>query len=140
VIIATVLLLTAVVVGVVFISREAVFGIATGPDSALPDIAFYVMGGLIGAGGGVLQSASRTMMVRQADPAKITEHFGLYALSGKATAFIAPLSIGAMTQLTQSQSAGITPIIVLFLIGLILLGFVKANGDHRPTPEGGIAP
>lgn len=140
VIIATVLLLTAVVVGVVFISRTSVFGIATGPDSALPDIAFYVMGGLIGAGGGVLQSASRTMMVRQADPAKITEHFGLYALSGKATAFIAPLSIGAMTQLTQSQSAGITPIIVLFLIGLILLGFVKANGDHRPTPEGGTAP
>ncbi|MDF2141826.1 MFS transporter [Paenirhodobacter sp. CAU 1674] len=132
VIIFNVVLLTAVVVGVVFISRSAVFGIAVGPDSTLPDIAFYVMGGLIGAGGGALQSASRTMLVRQADPEKITEHFGLYALSGKATAFIAPLSIGVMTHLSGNQSIGITPIIVLFVLGLVLLGWVKSNA---PRPD-----
>jgi UMF1 family MFS transporter len=132
VIIFNVVLLTAVVVGVVFISRGAVFGIAVGPDSTLPDIAFYVMGGLIGAGGGALQSASRTMLVRQADPEKITEHFGLYALSGKATAFIAPLSIGVMTHLSGNQSIGITPIIVLFVLGLVLLGWVRSNA---PRPD-----
>jgi UMF1 family MFS transporter len=132
VIIFNVVLLTAVVVGVVFISRSAVFGIAVGPDSTLPDIAFYVMGGLIGAGGGALQSASRTMLVRQADPEKITEHFGLYALSGKATAFIAPLSIGVMTHLSGNQSIGITPIIVLFVLGLVLLGWVRSNA---PRPD-----
>lgn len=133
VIVINVLILTAVVVGVVFISRESVFGHAVGPESALPDIAFYVMGGLIGACGGALQSASRTMMVRQADPDKITEHFGLYALSGKATAFIAPLSIGVMTQISDNQSIGITPIIVLFVLGFGLLGFVKSGGDPRPA-------
>ncbi|MEX1661429.1 MFS transporter [Thioclava sp. 15-R06ZXC-3] len=134
VIVANVVILTAVVIGVVFISRDHVFGIAVPPGSSLPDIAFYVLGGLIGACGGALQSASRTMMVRQADPEKITEHFGLYALSGKATAFIAPLAIGITTQISDNQSTGITPIIVLLILGLILLGFVKTNGD--PQPEG----
>ncbi|MDD8024504.1 MAG: MFS transporter [Paracoccaceae bacterium] len=132
VIIFNVILLTAVVVGVVFISRSAVFGMSVGADSSLPDLAFYAMGGLIGAGGGALQSASRTMLVRQADPDKITEHFGLYALSGKATAFIAPLSIGVMTQLTGNQSIGITPIIVLFVLGLVLLGWVNGKGQTQP--------
>ena len=135
VIVFNLILLTAVVVGVVFIHRDGVFGIAVGPESHLPDIAFYVMGGLIGAGGGALQSASRTMMVRQADPEKITEHFGLYALTGKATAFIAPLAIGVMTQISSDQSIGITPIIVLFVLGLVLLGFVRSKGDPRPDAE-----
>ena len=78
-----------------------------------------------------MQSASRTMMVRQADPARITEAFGLYALTGKATSFIAPLSIGIVTDLTDSQQQGILPLIVLFVIGLILLAWVKPDGDRR---------
>ncbi|MDV7271206.1 MFS transporter [Thioclava sp. A2] len=126
-------LFVGVVIGIVFISRQSVFGIPVTADSALPDIAFYVMGGLIGAGGGVLQAASRTMLVRQADPAKITEHFGLYALSGKATSFVAPLAIGITTQITGDQAMGITPIIGLFILGLILLTFVKPDGD-APRP------
>jgi len=127
VIVFNLVVLTAVVVAVVFISRENVWGIAVGPDSHLPDIAFYAMGGLIGAAGGALQSASRTMLVRQANPAKMTESFGLYALTGKATAFIAPLSIGVMTQLSGNQSIGITPIIVFFVLGLGLLVMVKSR-------------
>lgn len=125
-----VILLTLVTIGVVFISREAVFGLPVGPESRLPDIAFYLMGGLIGAGGGALQSASRTMMVRQSDPDKMTESFGLYALTGKATSFIAPISIGVMTQISGNQATGITPLIVLFLLGLVLLLWVKPEGVH----------
>ncbi|MCT2539477.1 MFS transporter [Sedimentimonas flavescens] len=136
VILFTVVLLTAVVVGVVYISRESVFGVAVGPDSILPDVAFYVMGGLIGAGGGALQAASRTMMVHQAEPGRMTESFGLYALTGKATAFIAPLSIGVVTHLTGNQALGITPLIVLFVLGLGLLGWVKPNGAPQPQSAG----
>ncbi|WP_028030367.1 MFS transporter [Gemmobacter nectariphilus] len=129
VIFASVVLLALVCLGIVYVGREAVFGLAVGPESALPDIAFYVLGCLIGAGGGVLQSASRTMMVRQADPSRMTEAFGLYALSGKAMSWIAPLSIAVTTQITGSQQLGIIPLIVLFVIGLSLLVFVKPNGD-----------
>ncbi|AHM03319.1 membrane protein [Roseibacterium elongatum DSM 19469] len=52
VILLNVLMLTLVALGVVFISRDSVFGIPVAPESALPDIAFYVLGALIGAGGG----------------------------------------------------------------------------------------
>ncbi|MCT4685139.1 MAG: MFS transporter [Roseicyclus sp.] len=128
VIVVNVLLLTLVALGVVFVSRESVFGIPVGPDSSLPDIAFYVLGALIGAGGGSLQSASRTMMVRQADPARMTEGFGLYALAGKATSFIAPLSIGVVTQVTGSQQMGVTPLVALFAVGLVLLLWVDPDG------------
>ncbi|MFN4130998.1 MAG: MFS transporter, partial [Paracoccaceae bacterium] len=60
----------------------------------------------------------------------MTEGFGLYALAGKATSFIAPLSIGVVTDLTGSQQLGVTPLIVLFLIGLFLLLWVKPEGEH----------
>jgi UMF1 family MFS transporter len=136
VIVACVLILTAVALGVVFVSRDAVFGIAVTPESSLPDIAFYILGATIGAAGGALGSASRTMMVRQALPERMTESFGLYALAGKASSFIAPLSIGIVTDLTGSQHMGITPLIVLFLIGLLLLSFVKPDGERAETWSG----
>jgi UMF1 family MFS transporter len=125
-----VLVLTLVAIGVVMVSRSSVFGIPVEATSKLPDIAFYILGALIGAAGGALQSASRTMLVRQANPDQITESFGLYALAGKATSFLAPLSIGLVTDITGSQQLGITPLIGLFLIGLFLLLWVKPKGDR----------
>jgi UMF1 family MFS transporter len=122
---ACLLVLAAAALGIAFVSREAVFGLAVLPESRLPDLAFYLLGGVIGAAGGALQSASRTMMVHQADPARMTEAFGLYALAGKATSFLAPLSIAVVTGWTGSQAWGIMPLIVLFLLGLVLLAFVK---------------
>ncbi len=127
-----ILVLTLCSIAIVFISRETLFFIPVTEGSMAPDIAFYALGAIVGAAGGAVQSASRSMMVKQADPARMTEAFGLYALAGKATSFIAPLSIGLATWATGSQRLGITPLIVLFIIGLILLKWVKPNGDHRP--------
>ncbi|WP_299966470.1 MFS transporter [uncultured Roseobacter sp.] len=124
--------LLAVTTAIAFVSRDSLFGIALTPDSTAPDVAFYTIGACIGAAGGTLQSASRSMMVRQADPARMTEGFGLYALSGKATSFLAPVLVGVATAISGSQQIGVTPIIGLFIIGLILLAFVKPNGDRRP--------
>jgi len=131
VILLNIVVLTVVATMIVFVGRDSVFGMPVSPESNLPDIAFYVLGALIGAGGGSLQAASRTMMVRQAHPDKMTEGFGLYALSGKAMSFMAPLSIGFVTDMTGSQQLGILPVAGLFLIGLILLLFVRAEG--RPA-------
>lgn len=131
VIVFSVLVLALVCFAISNISLTSVFGISVGPESWLPHIAFYAMGCLIGAGGGVLQSASRTMMVRQADPGRMTEAFGLYALSGKAMSWMAPLAIGVTTHLTGSQQLGIIPLIGLFVIGLVLLVLVKPDGETR---------
>jgi UMF1 family MFS transporter len=127
----TVVALTLTTIGIIFVSREAVFGVAVGPESRLPDVAFYVLGALIGAAGGAMQSASRTMMVRQAHPERMTEGFGMYALTGKATSFLAPLSIGIVTDITGSQQLGILPVVVLFVIGLALLAWVRPEGDRQ---------
>jgi UMF1 family MFS transporter len=97
--------------------------------SQLPNILFFICGGLIGAAGGALQASSRTLMVDQAEPGKMTEAFGLYALSGRATSFIAPLAIAFTTAAFASQRIGITPVILLFAISLILLPKVRSQGN-----------
>ena len=130
VIIGAILLLTWAAISTVLVSPDTLYGLPLAEGSPLPDIAFYIIGAVIGAAGGVIQSASRTMMVRQANPARMTEAFGLYALAGKATSFIAPLCIGITTSLTGSQQLGVTPLIALFLIGLLLLRWVKPEGDR----------
>ncbi|MGB3554084.1 MAG: MFS transporter [Jannaschia sp.] len=120
---------------VVTVAPGRVFGIAVAEGSALPDIAFYVIGAAIGAAGGALQASSRTMLVRQAHPARMTEGFGLYALAGKATAFLAPMLIGAVTLATGSQQAGILPIAGLFIGGLLLLMWVRPEGEPDAWSE-----
>jgi len=122
--------LIGVIVASMFISRESVLGVAQSVGSTTPDNAFMIVGALIGAAGGALQAASRTMMVYQGNPHRMTEAFGLYALAGKATSFIAPLSIAVATQVTGSQQLGISPLIILFGLGLFLLIWVKPDGDR----------
>ncbi len=118
----------AIVIGM---SRTSFFGIALAADSRLPDMVFFACGVAIGGAGGALQSASRTMMVLHTTPERATEAFGLYALSGKATAFLAPLAIAVMTQISGDQRLGISPLIVMFLLALILLIWVKPQGEHE---------
>ena len=112
-------------------SPEMVFWISLNPGSPLPLITFFFVGILVGGLGGVMQSASRSMMVRHCDPDAPTESFGLYGLSGRATAFIAPALIGTVTALTQNARYGVLPLIILFLIGLFLLKWVNAEGEEE---------
>jgi UMF1 family MFS transporter len=130
VIVVSVACLMLVALAVIGVTRESVFGVPVGPDSALPSHAFLVLGALIGAGAGVLQSSSRTMMVRQSPPDRMAESFGLYALTGKAVSFITPLAIAIVTDLSGSQRIGILPLIVMFTVGLILLWWVKPDGEQ----------
>ena len=90
-----------------------------------PDLVFLACGMVIGAAGGSLQAASRTLLVDQAHPDRMTEAFGLYALSGKATSFLAPVMVGLLTALFASQRAGMLALAVLFLAGLALLPLVR---------------
>jgi UMF1 family MFS transporter len=130
VITASILVLIAVCLVVVGMNRQAFFGVPLAAGSRLPDIIFYVCGGLIGAAGGTLQAASRTLMVRHTTPERAAEAFGLYALSGKATSFLAPALIALVSTASGNQQIGITPLIALFLIGLALLVWVRPDGER----------
>ncbi|MEZ5911166.1 MAG: MFS transporter [Paracoccaceae bacterium] len=126
----SVLSLIVVCLIVVGMNRESLFGLALDPGSSVPDIVFYVCGAIIGAAGGTVQAASRTLMVRHTTPERAAEGFGLFALSGKATSFLAPALIAAVSAATGSQQWGITPLIGLFLIGLVLLAWVRPHGER----------
>lgn len=116
---------------IISLTPISVLGISLPEGSGVPDIMFYLAGALIGAAGGVLQASSRNMLTHQANPKRMTEAFGLYALSGKATSFIAPALIALVSDLSGSQRLGATPIVGLFILGLILLAWVKPKGDFQ---------
>ncbi len=130
VIIGAIVILIGVCVIIVSMSKTTIFGIQLPEGSTLPDMVFFGCGVLIGGMGGVLQSASRSMMVRHCDPEAPTESFGLYGLSGRATAFIAPALIGVATTVTGSARLGVSPVVLLFALGLVLLIWVKAEGER----------
>lgn len=134
VIIACSLALIAVCLIIIGLGRNSLYGIALSDAPViaglrLTDAIFFACGAVIGGAGGSLQAASRTMMVRHTSEARATEGFGLYALSGKATAFLAPLLIASVTALTGDQRIGISPLIVMFLLALLLLSWVKPEGE-----------
>lgn len=117
-------------------TSEEVLFMKVDEASRLPDLLFFVSGAFIGAASGSIQAASRTLLVDQVPHAHITEAFGLYALSGKATTFIGPLSVAALTAWFSSdafalspetaQRLGVMPILALFLLGLALMPMVSA--------------
>ena len=83
---------------------------------------------------GPAQSASRSLMAHLA-PAEIrTEMFGLYALSGKATAFVGPALLAWVTVLFNSQRAGMATILVFFLVGLVILSGVPDRRHINVKP------
>jgi UMF1 family MFS transporter len=115
---------------IIGMSRDSFFGLALQEGSALPDIMFYICGAAIGGSGGGIYAASRSMMVRHTNPNRPTEAFGLFALAGKATAFLAPLLIGLFTYWLNDARLGFAPVVGLFILGMLLLHWVHPNGDQ----------
>jgi MFS transporter, UMF1 family len=132
VITGSVLVLIGVCLVVVGMNRESLFGLPLAAGSTLPDLIFYLCGALIGGAGGTVQAASRTLVVRHTSPERAAETFGLFAFTGKATAFLAPGLITLATTLSGDQQIGITPLIGLFLMGIVLLAWVNPKGEPRP--------
>ncbi len=98
------------------------------PLTTMGELIYLGFGCIPGLCAGPTQAASRTMLGRMAPPHLMTEFFGLYALSGKATAFLAPLGIAIATTLFASQRAGLFVVLAFLAVGLYLLSTVQADG------------
>nr|VFK55435.1 MAG: MFS transporter, UMF1 family [Candidatus Kentron sp. TUN]VFK55503.1 MAG: MFS transporter, UMF1 family [Candidatus Kentron sp. TUN]VFK61635.1 MAG: MFS transporter, UMF1 family [Candidatus Kentron sp. TUN] len=85
----------------------------------------WIAGIGIGIFSGPNQAASRSLLGRFAPVERRNQFFGLFAFSGKITAFIGPLLLGLVTQWTGNQRIGITTVLGFFLVGGILLLTVK---------------
>jgi len=84
-------------------------------------IAFIVLGATLGIFFGPVQAASRSLMARITPEGTEGEMFGLYALSGKATAFVGPWIVAAITAATDSQRWGMASVLPFLVIGGFLL-------------------
>src|SRR5262249_9061813 len=93
----------------------------------LPEIIYVVIVIIIAIFITASYANSRTMMARIAPAEKMTEFFGLYALSGTATAFLAPQVVARVTDLFCTLSVGMASIFFLLGIGLIGMLFVKTE-------------
>lgn len=82
---------------------------------------FWLVGVPLGIFMGPAQAASRSLMARLAPPELRTEMFGLFAFSGKATAFLGPAILGVVTVTLDSQRAGMATIVVFLVAGLAIL-------------------
>lgn len=80
---------------------------------------------------GPVQASSRALMARMAPEAEAAGHFGLFALSGRATAFLGPAAVAAVTALAGSQRLGIATIILFLGAGFALLLGVRTPDRAR---------
>jgi len=132
VIAGSMLILLFAIVAILLVDKDSILFIKVAPPtpggalfSGAAERAYLVLGCLIGAAGGPLQAASRTLLIRMAPKDLIAQYFGLFALTGKVTSFVGPLLIGAITAITASQKAGIAVLVVFFVAGLALLARVR---------------
>jgi len=134
VIAGSLLILLFAIGAILLVDKDSIFFVTVAPPapggalfSGAAERAYLVLGCLIGAAGGPLQAASRSLLIRLAPKDRIAQYFGLFALTGKVTSFIGPLLIGTITAVTASQKAGMATLVVFFVAGLALLLRVRED-------------
>jgi MFS transporter, UMF1 family len=132
VITGSMLILLFAIIAILLVDKDSILFIKVAPPvpggalfGAAAERAYLVLGCLIGAAGGPLQAASRTLLIRMAPKDRIAQYFGLFALTGKVTSFVGPLLIGVITAVTDSQKAGMAVLVLFFVAGLALLARVR---------------
>lgn len=77
-------------------------------------------------------STSRSMMARISPIPMMSQFFGLYALSGSATAFLGHGMVTFFTSAFESQSIGLGSAVLLLLSGLVLMRWVEERRSEIP--------
>ncbi|MCH7888864.1 MAG: MFS transporter [Proteobacteria bacterium] len=98
---------------------------------------FWMLAPVLGVFFGPAQAASRSLMARLAPAEMRAEMFGLYAFSGKSSAFVGPMLYGVFTTAFGSDRAGMATVLVFFLVGFYLLLSVREPRTPAAQPSGG---
>ena len=86
---------------------------------------FWILGAALGIFFGPVQSASRSMMARMTPAGMESEMFGLFALSGKATAFVGPWLVGLIAFAYDSQRLALATVLPFLAVGGLLMLAVR---------------
>jgi MFS transporter, UMF1 family len=86
---------------------------------------FYLMAVFVALVQGGVQALSRSYYARLIPAGKAAEFFGFYNMLGKFAAVIGPFLMGMVSLVTGSVRLGLLSILLLFLVGGVLLFFVR---------------
>ncbi|WVT73151.1 MFS transporter [Sinorhizobium chiapasense] len=93
--------------------------------------AYILYGLLVGIAFGPVQASSRSYLARSVSPDEAGRYFGLYALSGRATSFLAPAAVATITLATDSARTGMMALIVFLVVGFLILLRTPYPADTR---------
>lgn len=82
---------------------------------------YLIYGVMIGLAFGPVQASSRSWFSRSIKAEEAGRYFGLYALAGRATSFLAPFMVAVITEIFASARLGMAVIILFFIAGLWLV-------------------
>lgn len=132
VIVGALVVLILVCLGVATLGEKRALFMTTGPGGpglydSIPEKVFVAFGLAIGAVVGPLQSSSRSLLARAVPEEDAGRYFGLLAMSGKATSFLAPLLVAAATDLTGALAAGPLILVAFFAAAIWLMRGVSRS-------------
>ena len=125
VIVATLGIVSVTADRVLFFVPAAPLAATRGLFGSMQELVFMGFALLLGFCMGPMQAASRTLVGRLAPPAMSGEFYGLFALSGRATAWMAPLAIGILTVATHSNRIGVACVLAFLVPGFIVFSWVR---------------
>jgi len=129
VIIASLMFLIVGAFGILSVDKTHVFYLievtpkaaGSAPFSSIGEQVFLGFAMVVGLVSAPVQASSRSLLARLAPPEKITQFFGLFAFSGKVTAFLAPFLVATVTAATGSQRLGMSAIALFLVTGAMLM-------------------
>ncbi|MEJ3657858.1 MFS transporter [Actinomycetes bacterium KLBMP 9759] len=86
---------------------------------------FWVFGLFLTLFVGSAQSSSRTFLARLTPAGHEAQMFGLYATTGRAVSFLAPMMVAIFTALFGAVRAGIAGIVIVLALGAVALALVR---------------
>ncbi len=117
------------------------FGLVQLPSGEAPGLfattaekTYVLFGTLIGVSFGPVQASSRSYLARSVTPEEAGRYFGIYALSGRVTSFMATLSFSLLTYWTGSARIGMASIIIFLAAGLFILLKTPYPAARPATP------
>jgi len=93
--------------------------------------AYILYGLLIGLAFGPVQASSRSYLARSVSLEEAGRYFGIYALSGRATSFMATLMFSIVTYSSGSARLGMATLVIFLIGGLALLFFTPYPADRK---------
>jgi UMF1 family MFS transporter len=91
---------------------------------------FWLLSCIAGLGLGTIQAATRAFFAQFIPRGHESEYFGVYSMVGKSSAVAGPLIFGYVSSTFGSQRPAILSVALFFLIGLIIIHFVKGGAPN----------